>query len=213
MSELRNLLGKAIAEISANSRLRWGLAIVGLIVLVDGGLRWRDAVTQQQQVLAKLNADVAALRAGFKNESVLQRAVESSRLLAAIIEKRLWTVSSEAVGQAKMTDWLTEVVKRNIADQYVITLGVSRELGKQDSGDAASLSTASEGQAGTIREFRASVSFRLTPRALEGVLLEVEGGEPFGAVESLLVKGQERRVEMTVRILMRIQPPAEAGHV
>lgn len=213
MSELRNLLGKAVVEVKANSRLRWGLVIVGLIVLADGGLRWRDAVTQQQQVLAKLNADVAALRSGFKNESVLQRAVESSRLLAAIIEKRLWTVSSEAVGQAKMKDWLTEVVKRNIADQYVITLGVSRELGKQDSADASSLSTSSEGQAGTIREFRANLSFRLTPRALEGVLLEVEGGEPFGAVESLLVKGQERRVEMTVRVLMRIQPPAEAGRV
>ncbi len=213
MSELRNLFGKAVAEISANSRLRWGLVIVGLIVLVDGGLRWRDAVTQQQQVVAKLNADVAALKSGFKNESVLQRAVESSRLLAAIIEMRLWTVSSEAVGQAKMRDWLTEVVKRNIADQYAITLGVSRELGKQDSGAAASLSTSSEGQAGTIREFRANVSFRLTPRALEGVLLEVEGGEPFGVVESLLVKGQERRVEMTVRVLMRIQPPAEAGRV
>jgi hypothetical protein len=42
---------------------------------------------------------------------------------------------------------------------------------------------------------------------LVGVLLDIEGGERFAAVESLLVKGQERRVEMTVRVLMRIQAP------
>lgn len=211
MNELRALLSKAVADIRANARLRWGLALILLVVLVDGGLRWSDAVARQQQALAKLHAEVAALKSGIENESALTGTVESSRLLAALIDKRLWIVSSEAVGQAKMKDWLTEVLKRNVADQYAIALGVSRELGKQESGKSDK-SVSASAQTSTIREFRANVSFRLTPRALEGVLLEVEGGEPFGAVESLLVKGQERRVEMTVRILMRIQPSG-AGHV
>lgn len=206
MNALQAALTKVVADIRANSRLRWGIVLIVLVVLVDSGLRWSDAVAKQQQVLAKMQADVAALKSGLRNESALQESAASSRQLAALIDKRLWTVSSEAVGQARMKDWLTDMAKRNIADQYIVTLGASRELGKQD-GENTTNSGATNKADSTIREFRANFSFKLTPRALEGVLLDIEGGEPFGAVESLLVKGQERRVEMTVRVLMRIQAP------
>ena len=212
MSELVQTLRKAWADVQANPRLRWGLVLIAAVVLVEGGLRWSDAIAKQQQALGKLQADVAALRTGLKNDTALTDALEASRQTAALVDARLWTVSSEAVGQAKMKDWLTEVVKRSVADQYVINLSVSRELGKREVAGAA---VAPPGQADApvagVREFRANVSFRLTPKALEGVLLEVEGGEPYAAVESLLVKGQERRVEMTVRVLMRVQPP-EVSH-
>lgn len=214
MSELMQSLRNAWADVQANPRLRWGLVLIAAVVLVEGGLRWSDAIAKQQQALGKLQADVVALRTGVKNDAALTGALEASRQTAALVDARLWTVSSEAVGQAKMKDWLTEVVKRNIADQYAINLNVSRELGKRESAGAAaptSTSVQADMSVAGVREFRANVSFRLTPRALEGVLLEVEGGEPYGAVESLLVKGQERRVEMTVRVLMRVQP-AEASH-
>ncbi len=212
MSELVQTLRKVWTDVQANPRLRWGLVLIAAVVLVEGGLRWSDAIAQQQQALGKLQADVAALRSGLKNDAALTDALEASRQTAALVDARLWTVSSEAVGQAKMKDWLTEVVKRNIADQYVINLSVSRELGKREvAGAAVATSAQADAPGAGVREFRANVSFRLTPRALEGVLLEVEGGEPFCAVESLLVKGQERRVEMTVRVLMRVHPP-EASH-
>jgi hypothetical protein len=106
------------------------------------------------------------------------------------------------VGQARLKDWLTEIVKSSIADQYAITLAASRELGGQGKEGVPSTDA--------TKEFRATVTFRLTPRALEGVLLEIEGGEPFAAVESLVVRKQERRVELTVRVLMRVK---EAAHV
>lgn len=212
MNALMRIVRNAWADVQANPRLRWGLVLIAAVALVEGGLRWSDAIAQQQQALAKLNADVVALRTGLKNDAALTESLEASRKIAALVDTRLWIVSSEAVGQAKMKDWLTEVVKRNIADQYVITLGVSRELGKREvAGALAATSAQPEGTTAGVREFRANVTFRLTPRALEGVLLDMEGGEPFAAVESLLVKGQERRVEMTVRVLMRIQPP-EASH-
>ncbi len=203
---------KAWSDVRANPRLLWGGVLIAVVVLVEGGLRWNDAIALQQQALGRLQADVVALRAGLKNDASLSDALEASRATAALMDARLWTVSSEAVGQAKMKDWLTEVVKRNIADQYAINLSVSRELGKREVANAAVTSpTQAEARATGVREFRANVSFKLTPRALEGVLLEIEGGEPYGAVESLLVKGQERRVEMTVRVLMRIQPEANHG--
>jgi hypothetical protein len=203
---------KTWADVQANPRLRWGLVLIATVVLVEGGLRWSDAIAQQQQALGRLQADVIALRAGMKNDASLNDALETSRATATLMDARLWTVSSEAVGQAKMKDWLTELVKRNIADQYAINLSVSRELGRRDVANAAVASpTPAEAQVSGVREFRANVSFKLTPRALEGVLLEIEGGEPYGAVESLLVKGQERRVEMTVRVLMRVQPEASHG--
>lgn len=214
MNALISMARNAWADVQANPRLRWGLVLIAAVALVEGGLRWSDAIAQQQQALAKLQADVVALRTGLKNDAALTESLEASRKTAALVDARLWTVSSEAVGQAKMKDWLTEVVKRNIADQYVINLSVSRELGKRDVAGAVALAATPaqpEGTTAGVREFRANVTFRLTPRALEGVLLDVEGGEPFAAVESLLVKGQERRVEMAVRVLMRIQPPG-ASH-
>jgi len=212
MSALMHAVGKAWADVRANPRLRWGLVLIAVVMCVEGGLRWSDAIAQQQQVLSKLQADVAVLRTGLKNDAALTESLETSRQTAALVDARLWTVSSEAVGQAKMKDWLTEVVKRNIADQYAINLSVSRELGKRE-GTSASAATSPQAEAPVagLREFRANVSFRLTPRALEGVLIEVEGGEPYGAVESLVVKGQERRVEMAVRVLMRIQPTEVSG--
>jgi hypothetical protein len=214
MTAPMHVVRKVWDDLRSNPRLRWGLVLIAIVVLVEGGLRWSDAIAQRQQVLVKLQADVIALRTGLKNDAALTESLEASRKTAALVDARLWTVSSEAVGQAKMKDWLTEVVKRNIADQYAINLNGSRELGKRDAtGGAAPVATPAQTEAATagVREFRANVSFRLTPRALEGVLLDVEGGEPFAVVESLLVKGQERRVEATVRVLMRIQPQ-EASH-
>lgn len=205
MSAAMQSLRKAAAELRGNPRLRYGLALIALVLLVELGLRWSDSIAQQQQTLAKLQSDLSSLKSGMRNETALTQSLAEVKKIGKALDTRLWTVSSEAVGQARLKDWLTEVVKRAIADQYAITLGASQEIGKAaelSGSDSVSSMTASNS---ALREFRATVSFRLTPRALEGVLLEVEGGEPFAAVETLTVKGQERRVEMTLRVLMRIK--------
>jgi hypothetical protein len=186
------LLNNAAMELRANPRLRYGLLAIVMVFLVEGGLRWSDAITLQQQKLTTLQSDLAALKSGMRNEAALRDSVIQAQRMGETMDARLWSVTSEAVGQARLKDWLTDVVKSSIADQYAITLGNSRELEKLTSDQ-------------TLREFRANASFRLTPRALEGVLLAIEGGEPFAAVETLTVKGQERRVELTVRVLMRIK--------
>lgn len=189
-------LKKIAAELRVNLRLQVGFAVIVLVLLVEGGLRWYAWIEQQQIARSRLQAEVLSLKAKVQDEAGLRETLAELQQTSESVSRRLWHVSSEAVGQARLKDWLTDILKRSIADQYAITLAPSREIGKP--GAAAMTMVA--------REFRASVSFRLTPRALEGVLLEIEGGEPFSAIETLVVKKQERRVELTVRVLMRIQP-------
>ena len=205
MSGVMLALRKMAGELRSNPRLLYGLVLIALVLLVELGLRWSDSITQQQQSLAKLQAELSRLKSGMRNEAALTQSLAQINQMGKALDARLWTVSSDAVGQARLKDWLTEVVKRAIADQYAITVGASQEVGKPAElagSDTVGNMTASDS---ALREFRATVSFRLTPRALEGVLLDVEGGEPFAAVETLTVKGQERRVEMTLRVLMRIK--------
>jgi len=214
MSYLLTAIRKVWSDMQSSPRLRWGLMIIVVVLLVEGGLRWSDAIALQRQQISGLQAKVANLRAGMKDEALLKDTLIATRNAAALVDSRLWTVSSEAVGQAKLKDWLTDVIKRNIADQYTINLSASREMARPETG-AYGVLVATNEQASSdkvgVREFRANITFKLTPKALEGVLIDVEGGEPLSAVESLLVKGLERRVEMTVRVLMRIQPQ-EVSH-
>lgn len=196
-----SLFNKMRTELRGNPRLRRGLMAIAMVLLVDGALRWSDWVIQQQDTLARLQTELTELKSNARDEATLRSALAQAQSLSDAIDARLWTVSSEAVGQARMKDWLTDIVKRAIANQYAVTLAASRELGKPAATSVPAASPA-------LREFRATVSFQLTPRALEGVLLDIEGGEPFAAVETLLVKQQERRVELTVRLIMRIKPPA-----
>lgn len=195
---------KLVSELRGNPRLRYGLFAIMLMVLIEAGLRWSESITAQQTAATRLQTELTTLRSHARDEAALRAALEQARAMGEAMDERLWTVSSEAVGQARLKDWLTELVKSSIADQYTITLAPSREVGKTGP-EVGSTTPAAAAAASSAREFRANVSFRFTPRALEGMLIEIEGGEPFAAVETLLVKKPERRVELTVRVLMRIQ--------
>ena len=200
MTAAVKLLNKAVAELLVNKRLFYGMVLIALVVSTEAGLRWSDWLGQQQTTLTQLQTELTTLKSRARDEATMRFALAQAQQMAQSMDARLWTVSSEAVGQARLKDWLTDIVKRSIANQYVVTLGASRELGKpsQDPTDATP----------AIREFRATVSFQLTPQALEGVLLDIEGGEPFAAIETLVVKKLERRVELTVRVLMRVKAGA-----
>lgn len=194
-----------VAELRTNRRLSYGLMLIAVVLALDLGLRWREAVAQQQQALVKLHADFAALQAGARNEVALAESLAISKKMSQTLEQRLWSVSSEAVGQARLKDWLTGVVKFSKANQYAIVLGASKEFGKTEISPELGLAKSQAKAEDALREFRATVSFNFTPEALETMLLAVEGGESLVAVEALTVKGVERRVEMTLRVLMRVK--------
>jgi hypothetical protein len=212
MNSHSQMLQKWGAEFRSNKRLLAGLLLILGVFAFEGAVRWSEFLSQQQATLARLQTELATLRSQARDEATLRSQLTQVKLLATHVDARLWTVSSEAVGQARLKDWLTEVVKRSIADQYTITLAASRELGSNANASDASPARTSQApakpQVASVREFRATVSYIMTPQALEGVLLAIEAGEPFAAVESLNVKGVERRVEMTVRVLMRIKADA-----
>lgn len=185
-----------IAELRANKRLRYGVLAIALVIAVEGGLRWIDWLDQQQTTLTRLQTDLSQLKSQLHDEAGLRQTLVQAQKMGMAVDARLWQVSSDAVGQARLKDWVTGIVKRALANQYAITLISSREL----MASKAKVSDSTQ----PIWEFRTTLSFQLTPNALEAVLLEIEGGEPFASVETLSVKTRERRVEMTIKVLMRV---------
>lgn len=196
MNALRKRLTDFVVEIRSNKRLSYGLVVIVAVICVEGGMRWMDWVAQQQSELVQLQTDLLALRSNTRNEATLKEALVRAERLQEAIDTRLWLVASEAVGQARLKDWLTDVVKTALANQYAITLASSRELINAQTKGPPDLTN--------LREFRATLSFQFTPSALEKVLAEIEGGKPFSSIDNLLVKQRERRVELTVRVLMRV---------
>lgn len=191
-----------VQEFRANPRLRYLAALVLLVLLVEGGLRWADSLTQQQAALTQLQSDLAKLRSHSRDEKSLRASLATVAGQSQAIEQRIWSVPSEAVGQARLKDWLVGVAQRSVADQYNITLG--------GGGDTARPAATAKPANAALRELRATMSFRFTPSALEAVLAEIEGGQPFAAIDTLSVKRQERKVELTVRVLVRVAPAPAA---
>lgn len=194
----RSVWGRMRAEWRGNRRLQIGLLLILAVLLIEGGLRWNASLHAKQQVLSQLESDLALLRSNAQDESGLRRSLDAANQTQEVIKARMWTVTSEATGQARLKDWLTGVVKAAIADQYAINVQPSRRLGPPEAQSA----TVPESE---LREFRATVQFRMTPQALEGVLYDIEAGKPFSTVETLSVKAVERRVELTIRVLMQIE--------
>ena len=96
-----------------------------------------------------------------------------------------------------------------LALTFKLVLSSPRALGQSDGQDLSAGAITGSGKAArdslkSLRELRANLTLYFSPETLEKVLLEIEGGEPLAAVESLNVKRQERKVEMSVRVLMRI---------
>ena len=61
MSGVMLALRKMAGELRSNPRLLYGLVLIALVLLVELGLRWSDSITQQQQSLAKLQAELSGV--------------------------------------------------------------------------------------------------------------------------------------------------------
>ncbi|MBX3654348.1 MAG: hypothetical protein KF686_09190 [Ramlibacter sp.] len=198
---------KVFQEIRSNRRLQWGGFVIVLVLTADLGARWGERLHTMQQTYAQLQAEVASLRSQARNESTMAVALRDARAASDLADARLWVVSSEAVGQARLKDWLVELLKQSNANGYAVSIANPKALSPSatEKSAAAVESRGNEFKPSGILEFGATISFVFTPESLEKVLASTEAGEPLAKVESLSVRRNERRVEIGLRVLMRVK--------
>lgn len=193
-------------EVRANRKLQYGLLAIAAIIVVELGLSWSDSLSARERRLRELRTELRQLRGQSRDEAALRSVLARLEDEQAEIEKRLWLVSSEPVGQAKLKDWLTKLAKDAGAKNFKLVLAapktVTERAGRRDG--------AAKANAFGLREFRADISFAFTPDTLERVLYVIESGETLASVESLSVVLRTRRAELGVRVLMRLGRPANA---
>ncbi len=201
------LISEALSEFRANRKLQYGLLGIALILCVEGGMRWVENLSSQEKQLQQLRSELRQLRSQSRDEDDLRQQLADLERAQQTIDERLWVVSSEAVGQAQLKDWLSGVLKKAEAKKFKLVLSSPRPVSKAGAvrgGRAGGKGESSAQQASDLRDFRANVTMEFSPVSLERVLRDIEGGLPLAMVESLMVKRQERKVDLSVRVMMRI---------
>ena len=219
MPSLPNALNGYLQEIRSNRLLQYGLIAVVLLGCTELALRWSDGLVAKEEQLRTLRNELHALRNQSRDEGALRRQLHALEGVQRVVDQRLWVVSSDAVGQAHLKDWLTAIIKKAGSKNFNLVLSSPRAMGAREGGSSeissarsddmrskAAAGTTNSAQDGlkSLREVRANLTLPFTPASLEQVLSDIEGGEPLATVESLSVNRRDRKVDMTVRVLMHI---------
>lgn len=204
MSNLQTLLAAQIREFKSNKRLQYGSIAILLIALIDGGLRWSDRITQQAKDLQTLAGEIAALKQQAMNEGLLKEMLANSQTARETVETRLWVAPTDAIGQARLKDWLLDLTARTGISNPNLNLANPRPIEEKE--DSAHLNSETKSGTSGLKRFRATLSFRFSPETLERSLMEIEGGAPFAKVDTLVVNKREMRAEIGLTMLIRIVP-------
>jgi len=204
------------ASLRQNRRFQAGLVLIVALVCIEGGLRWNERLDVKLGELQQARSELRSLRRQSRDEASLSKSLADLRQVRQGIDSRLWVVSSEAVGQARLNDWMKSVLKRTgIASQSmkisaVQALNRNDPAGMNPPGTSAGNNTRlpNEGGHPGLRQIRITLSFAFTPANLEQILGEIEGGEAYAEVEAMTVFLRERRVELIIRTLMRVDHSA-----
>jgi hypothetical protein len=220
MQSLRKIVTPFLQEIRSNRNLQYGLLAIALLACIELALGWSDALSAKEKQLQQLRGELRTLRNQSRDEGALRRQLVELERIKKIVDERLWIVSSDAVGQARLKDWLTAILKKAGAKNFNLVLSSPRAAGgregsavtesaatgagKSESSTASMSSVDVMNSVNGLREVRANITLVFTPATLEQILSDIEGGEPLATVESLNVSRRDRKVEMTIRVLMQI---------
>ncbi len=194
-------------EVRANRKLQYGLLAIAAIIVVELGLDWSDAISARERRLQELRTELRQLRGQSRDETALKATLSDLERQQAAIEKRLWIVSSDPVGQAKLKDWLTTLAKETGAKEFKLVLATPKAIGERTAASAAGNKENALG----LREFRADIGFVFTPETLERMLYAIESGETLASVESLSIVSRTRKAELGVSVVMRLGQPMDAA--
>ena len=112
MVQLKKTLDSALSEIRSKRSLQYGLLAMALLFCSELLLQWTDWQDAQEKQWQQLRSELRTLRHQSRDEATLRNQLSELEAQQRIVGERLWRVSSEAVGQARLKDWLGEQLKQ-----------------------------------------------------------------------------------------------------
>lgn len=193
-----------LKEFRSNKRLRYASFIVLFIILTDVSLRWTDRIDAKHKEFTILTAEITALKQQSQDEVQLKEVLAKATEAQDQAKARLWIAPSDAIGQARLKDWLLDLIARIGATNTGLNIANPRPLGENE--DKPLTNIAGVNNSVGLKRFRATLTLRFAPETLEHLLAELEGAEPFVTIDTLVVNRREMRVEIGLGVLIDIQP-------
>jgi hypothetical protein len=186
-------------EWRSNPRLRLGLLMVLFLLALGGLLSLRDIALGVQAQADAAKQEANRLRPLLAQGAWAQRAEDAEALLKAARELQ-WVAPSLGAGQARLQDELrawAEKAGLKVLDVAVLpsTAGVA--------------TSASAVQAARGYPLRIKLTFEFQRQPLMAFLAEVQAASPLVLIDNFSLKAQPQpgRVELELRIQLRIQEP------
>lgn len=151
----RDLIGTTWRELRGSRRLQLALLAFVVIAAAEGGLRWSDRLAARERQLQDLRGELRSLRAQSRDEAELRQALAGLAEARRELDARLWRVPSEAIGQARLKDWLGGIAKQAGVANPTLTLSPAKPLLAADKAPAAEL--------GAVHELRAVLGYAFYP--------------------------------------------------
>lgn len=202
-TQLQRLFELGRQSWQANPRLRILLSLIALIIIADASLRWLDGVTQQLTRRTELQAEVAQLQRQTRDPQRLQHNLADARLLQQHALHRILLVRSEAQAQARLQDWLTQLVQQNNVQVMALSVGSARPV--TEATPQAKHDKTLDTRPRADMSLTANMTVRFTPDALNTLLLALEDAEWIVRIDSLSVRRAERRVDIVLSVPVRIE--------
>jgi hypothetical protein len=217
----RQTIDATLGSLRQNRRLQTGIALIALLACIEGGMRWNDHLTNKLGQLQQMRGELRNLRNQSRNEVAMRKSLDNLRQARQDVDSRLWVVSSDAVGQARIQDWLNAVLKRTGIASQSLKISAAQPVNERDSSGTPQGATPSASSSGLLdspglRQIHATMSIGFTPVTLEQILGEIEGGDAYADVQALTISQRDRHAELTIRILMRVdrsQSAAASGEI
>ena len=128
MVQLKKTLDSALSEIRSKRSLQYGLLAMALLFCSELLLQWSDWQDAQEKQWQQLRSELRTLRHQSRDEATLRNQLSELEAQQRIVGERLWRVSSEAVGQARLKDWLGEQLKKAGINKFKLTLSTPTVL-------------------------------------------------------------------------------------
>jgi len=221
MQSPRQIIDAAFGNFRQNRRLQAGLALIAVLACIEGGLRWNDHLAGKLEQLQQMRSELRSLRNQSRDEASMHKTLDDLRQARQVVDSRLWVVPSDAVGQARFKDWLNAILKHPGIVSQSLKISAAQPMNERySSGMGMDMAAAPAPQSATsdagasslpgLYQIHATLSIIFTPASLEQILGEIEGGEAYANVEALTISQKDRRAELTIRILMRVDREAAA---
>jgi Tfp pilus assembly protein PilO len=174
-----------------NARLRWLAALIVLVLVFEGAMRWWGWFDSLSQQRTRLEISAAQLKAQSRDTNALQATLASVQGLEKQAKARLLTTRSEAAAQAQLQDWVLELARSRQLLVNNVVAGAARPATttKTERPDEQSR-VATDG----LLEFPLNITLMLTAESVAAALSAVETGPWLLRVHSVSIRVTERRI-------------------